>query len=410
MPSKALLHAAGIHAKGGGYSWRHASNFRDWITSREKRDWPDDSGHVKRAREGRRRGRSRARRRSPVRAQSRDDAPRAAARARSAARNLIVAVGTAPPCRICPGSTRSSRGRIARRPAAQPAATASVMGGGPTGVELAQAFARYGVPVTIVHPDAPEPPRPSAQLGGARQGLRATASSSDSASVPRASSPRAGKDGAHEMMLSDGTTASGHEVMLSIGRTLPLDGLGLEAIGVEIVKGRVEARRAPAHRREHVRRWRSGRSRDAHPPRALPGRDGGRIALGDEVTPDYRAIPRCVYTDPETGGVGLLLDQAKEQGIDAFELTVDLAETPRATAVESFGHVTIVVDRRRASCWACSSPARARQRRSTRRCWRSRRGTDRGAGGHDPRIPDDVARDGRPVQRGGAPAGAERLT
>ena len=34
MPSKALLHAAGIHAVGGDYSWRHASNFRDWITSR----------------------------------------------------------------------------------------------------------------------------------------------------------------------------------------------------------------------------------------------------------------------------------------------------------------------------------------------------------------------------------------
>ena len=29
-----------------------------------------------------------------------------------------------------------------------------VMGGGPTGVELAQAFARFGVPVTIVHPES----------------------------------------------------------------------------------------------------------------------------------------------------------------------------------------------------------------------------------------------------------------
>ena len=28
------------------------------------------------------------------------------------------------------------------------------MGGGPTGVELAQAFARYGVPVTIVDPES----------------------------------------------------------------------------------------------------------------------------------------------------------------------------------------------------------------------------------------------------------------
>ncbi len=47
MPSKALLHAAGIHHLGGDYSWRHASNFRDWITSREHRKVSDDSGHIK---------------------------------------------------------------------------------------------------------------------------------------------------------------------------------------------------------------------------------------------------------------------------------------------------------------------------------------------------------------------------
>src|SRR5437867_10987546 len=47
MPSKALLHAAGIHAVGGDYSWRKASAFRDWMLNREKRAWPDDSSHVR---------------------------------------------------------------------------------------------------------------------------------------------------------------------------------------------------------------------------------------------------------------------------------------------------------------------------------------------------------------------------
>src|SRR4051794_25164040 len=47
MPSKALLHGAGIHAVGGDYSWRRASAFRDWMISREKRDWPDDSSRLR---------------------------------------------------------------------------------------------------------------------------------------------------------------------------------------------------------------------------------------------------------------------------------------------------------------------------------------------------------------------------
>ncbi len=46
MPSKALLHAAAIHALGGDYPWSRASGFRDWMINRENRDWPDDSSHV----------------------------------------------------------------------------------------------------------------------------------------------------------------------------------------------------------------------------------------------------------------------------------------------------------------------------------------------------------------------------
>jgi len=71
-----------------------------------------------------------------------------------------------------------------------------------------------------------------------------------------------------------------------------------------------------------------------------------RIALGDDVRADFSAIPRVVYTDPETAAVGLRLDQAQERGIDAFEQTADLATTSKGYIVEAdMGHVTIVVDR-----------------------------------------------------------------
>jgi pyruvate/2-oxoglutarate dehydrogenase complex dihydrolipoamide dehydrogenase (E3) component len=70
-----------------------------------------------------------------------------------------------------------------------------------------------------------------------------------------------------------------------------------------------------------------------------------RIALGEDVTPDFRAIPRAIYTDPEAASVGLLLEQAEERGIDADELTSDLASTAKGEAAEAEGHVTIVIDR-----------------------------------------------------------------
>ncbi len=71
-----------------------------------------------------------------------------------------------------------------------------------------------------------------------------------------------------------------------------------------------------------------------------------RMALGESVIPDYRALPRATYTDPEASSVGLTLDQAREAGLDAFEQVADYATSTKGYAIQAtMGHVTIVVDR-----------------------------------------------------------------
>jgi len=70
-----------------------------------------------------------------------------------------------------------------------------------------------------------------------------------------------------------------------------------------------------------------------------------RIALGEDARPDYRAIPRALYTDPEIASVGLLAEEARERGIDAVEFSVNLAETARGFTAEAEGHISVVVDR-----------------------------------------------------------------
>jgi pyruvate/2-oxoglutarate dehydrogenase complex dihydrolipoamide dehydrogenase (E3) component len=52
-----------------------------------------------------------------------------------------------------------------------------------------------------------------------------------------------------------------------------------------------------------------------------------------------------VYTEPETGSVGLLVEEAIAAGHDAIERTADLATTAKGFVSQSTGHVTIVVDR-----------------------------------------------------------------
>jgi len=71
-----------------------------------------------------------------------------------------------------------------------------------------------------------------------------------------------------------------------------------------------------------------------------------RMALGEAVAPDYRALPRATYTDPELASVGVTLAEAGTAGLDAFEVVADFPRTAKGYSVEAdFGHVTIVVDR-----------------------------------------------------------------
>ncbi|HSI99979.1 MAG TPA: FAD-dependent oxidoreductase, partial [Patescibacteria group bacterium] len=147
MPSKALLHAASVHHAGGDYPWSKASDFRDYMISREGRDRPDDSGHV-RALEGAGatviRGSAALAGPNQVRVGDR----------LLTTDNVVLAVGSV--SRVphdLPGLDEAAPWtNVQGTGTRELPKSLLILGGGPTGVELAQVYARYGVPVTLVHP------------------------------------------------------------------------------------------------------------------------------------------------------------------------------------------------------------------------------------------------------------------
>ena len=346
IPSKALLHAAAVHKAGGDFPWAKAAAFRDYQINRENRDYPDDARRVAELQE------SGA---STIRGSARITGPGSVevtaadgTRQTLSGRSILIAVGS--------NSTIPTdiEGLDQVKPWTNREATSArelprsivVVGPGPTGLELAQVFARYGVQTTLLAPREriypTDHPRNAAAIA---EGL--TRDGVDIHTNVRATRvrPNAGQDGQHLIELTDGTSVEGEQILLAVGRTVPLEGLGLESVGVSPVKGRLQP---DEHMRVATGIYVAGDpgGPEMHTHLAVyQGELVGRLAMGQDVSPDYSAIPHATYTDPPTAGVGLQLEQAREQGHDAFEETVDYAHTAPGEVVEAGGHVTIVVDR-----------------------------------------------------------------
>ncbi len=344
MPSKALLHAAAIHARGGAFDWAAASRWRDEVTERDAAGRPSDSSHVRDlVRSGATLVRGTARIEGAGQVSVTSDGPPRTLQARF----IVVAVGSVPSIPDIEGldAIHAWTSREATTTQTLPASLA-ILGAGATGVELAQVFARNGVPTTLI---AAGPriyprghPRNSAALDATlrtdgvdiRTGVRATRIRAG-----------AGSAGSHAIDLSDGSVTQGHAVLLAVGRTLPLAGLGLETLGIDIASGPLAV--GPDLRiADTVFVAGDVAGPEMHTHLAdYQGRMAVRLALGDDVRPDYRAVPRAVYTDPEVAGVGLELGAALAAGHDAIETSVALADTAKGAVTGAAGHVTIVVDR-----------------------------------------------------------------
>jgi pyruvate/2-oxoglutarate dehydrogenase complex dihydrolipoamide dehydrogenase (E3) component len=348
LPSKSLLDGAARHAANPArYDWSAASAQRDFMVNRPATaEEPDDTGHV-RGLEGS--GAVVYRGTGTVVGRGRVAVTHDGTSHELTARNLMIAVGSEskrPPIEgLADVPTWTNRQATLARELPQ---SLLVLGGGPTGCELAQVYARFEVPTTIVQSGprlAPtDHPRNSDAIRQALEGDGVKVRLGVRALRARAG---AGTTGAHVIELDDGSIEEGHAILLAVGRTFPIEGLGLEHYGLD------PASRAPFPRDGRLRigegLWAIGdpAGPELHTHQGhYQGELAVRMALGEEIEPDYRALPRATYTQPEASSVGLTLDQAREAGIDAFEKVADFATSSKGYAVQArFGHVTIVVDR-----------------------------------------------------------------
>jgi pyruvate/2-oxoglutarate dehydrogenase complex dihydrolipoamide dehydrogenase (E3) component len=214
-----------------------------------------------------------------------------------------------------------------------------VLGGGPVGVELAQAVRRFGGEAVIVEGAERLITREPAPLGDAlgevmrRDGIEL---------VLGAHATAARRDGDDYVLeLEDGRELRGDRLLVATGRRPRVDDIGLETVGVER-----NPRGVPVDAQLRVADglWAIGDVTGIWPLTHV-GKYQGRVVaaniLGEPREANYEAVPRVTYTDPQAAAVG-----ATEARFSATARVAEIAkmETYSRAYAESNGFLTLLSD------------------------------------------------------------------
>ncbi|MBT2396975.1 NAD(P)/FAD-dependent oxidoreductase [Streptomyces sp. ISL-100] len=247
----------------------------------------------------------------------------------SARRGVVIATGSRPQIPPVPGLDQvpywTNRDAIAAKESPQ---SLIVLGGGAVGLELAQAFARFGTAVTIVEATERllpvEEPETSSLLTDVLGAEGITV--------------RTGAQATHMRHDGDtfGLTLDGREeltaerLLVATGRRANLAGLGLETVGLDPDS---RALQVDEQLRAGPGLWGVGdvTGRGAFTHVAMYQAEIAVRAILGESGPDadYRALPRVTFTDPEVGSVGMTEAQAREKGLQVRTGTAQVPSSAR---------------------------------------------------------------------------------
>ncbi len=206
-----------------------------------------------------------------------------------------------------------------------------VLGGGPIGCELAQAFARFGAQVTIVEMADKLLAREDADVSSA---LR-TALEADGVTLAlshKAIEFKKSSNGKGVLIAQNTTSADGakvefefDEIIIALGRKANVDGFGLQELGVKISeRGTIAA--DPLLRTNVPSISVCGDVTGPYQFTHVAAHQAWFAAVNQLLAPfwsfkvDYRVIPHATFTEPQVARVGINETEAKAQGI-AYELT-----------------------------------------------------------------------------------------
>ena len=219
-----------------------------------------------------------------------------------------------------------------------------VIGGGPIGVEMAQAHRRLGSRVTVLERDKIMPKDDPELVGVVRNQL--TADGVDIREGVDIARVETTADGGVAALLEGGARVEGSHLLVAAGRSINVEGLGLEQAGVEYdSKGiKVDAGLRTTNRKVYAIGDCAGGPQFTH----VAGYHAGLVIRSAlfrlPAKVDYSTLPWVTYTEPELAQAGKTEADARQAFGDVRVLRWQLEENDRAhTERRTEGFVKVVV-------------------------------------------------------------------
>ncbi len=209
-----------------------------------------------------------------------------------------------------------------------------VVGGGPIGMELAQAHRRLGAQVTVVEMATPLPKDDPEAAAVVINRLRGEGI--DILPYTKVTGV-AGTAGDIRVTVEDSGGAreiAGTHLLMAVGRRPNLDGLGLDAAGVETNRAGivVDSGLRTSNKKIFAVGDVAGGPQFTHVAGYHAGIVIRRALFRLPATVNYKALPWVTYTDPELAHVGMTEMQARNEAGDIRVLRWPFAENDRAIA------------------------------------------------------------------------------
>ncbi|MFZ0724659.1 MAG: FAD-dependent oxidoreductase [Desulfobacterales bacterium] len=269
---------------------------------------------------------------------------------RFAAKNWVVATGSSPVMPPIPGLNETPHFSnreifyLEHLPSSM-----IILGAGPIGIEMGQAFSRLGTRVTIIDRADQVLGKEDEDMAAAVKGVLEAEGVVFYLEASIESVADLGHGKRVTIKTNDGRRLAleSESILVAMGRGANTAGLGLEKIGVEHNRRGIKVDRRLRTTQKHI--YAAGDVSGGYQFTHAAGYEGG-IVVSNAVfhlprRADYTHMPWCTYTDPPLGSIGLNEKTARQAGIAYSLWTEEFKDNDRSLAEdEKLGRIKLILD------------------------------------------------------------------